>query len=292
LDPAQVLRGVLPPFVIAFVLLLAKLRRGGRDDGERGSMGALGALGLGLGTAVGAGFIVGALDPLLHPISMQHKLAWAALAGGLFGVVDQVLGTKSAARIALRTVLRFALPAAFLWWFLASRRVRAWSASEAWMWTSVFAAAIAALSVAIDSGVARRPGFSRPLALCAALAVAAGALVAFRVASYAQIAGSMSAALGGAVAIAFLSPGLSARGLGVPVATFLGSLALAGHYTGGMPAKTALAIFAAPLAAILVDVLGLGAKPKLAGPLRVALACLPGLILIWLTYEPAADSYY
>jgi hypothetical protein len=292
LDPQQVLRGVVPPFVVAFVLLLPRLASGAGKGAAPGGIGALGALALGLGAALGTGFVVGALDPLLHPVSMQHKLAWAALAAGAVGFVDQVLGVKSPGRIALRTVLRFALPAAFLWWFLANRRDRAWSTAEAWLWTSIFAAAIAALGTGIDLIAARRPGASIPCALTAALAVAAAALVAARAASYGQFAGAMSAALGATVAIALLKPALPARGAGMAVALFLGCLMLAGHYTSELAAKTALAVFAAPLAVVPAELLPLKERPALAGALRVALAMLPGLVLIWMTYEAPPQPYY
>jgi hypothetical protein len=189
-------------------------------------------------------------------------------------------------------VLRFVLPAAFLWWFLASRRTRAWDTSEAWMWTSVFAAAIAVLGTGVDWIAARRPGASIPCALSAAFAVAGGALVAGRVASYGQIAGAMSAALGATALIALLNPTLAMRGAGMTLALFLGALVLAGHYTGELAAKTALAVFLAPLAPGLVELVPLRDKPALLGTLRVLMAALPGLVLVWLSYEAPADSYY
>jgi hypothetical protein len=299
LEPEQILRGAVPPFVVALILLLPLVRRGGaagRDSASGASgapgVGALGALALGLGALAGTGFVVGAVEPLLHPVSVQHKLAWAALAAALFGLVDQALGTRGPGRIAVRTVLRFALPAGFLWWFLATRRQHVWSTAEAWAWTSAFAAAIAVLATGIDLLAARRPGPSVPLALCAALAVAGGALVAGRTAAYGQIAGTMSAALGAAVVVALLHPGLSLRGAGVPVALFLGCLVLAGHTTGELAARTAIAVFAAPLAPALVELVPLRAHPRAAGALRVVLAALPGLVLVWMTYEAPAAGYY
>jgi hypothetical protein len=289
----QLLGGVAPPFALALLLLLPRLRRGDASRAEAG-IGPLGALGLGLGTALGSVFLLGGLDGVLRPVSVLQKMAWLALAGGLAGALDVFLGARPGLHLAARVVLRAGVPAAALWWLLGFLRAsRFEGTAEYALWIAAAAAAVGLLWSALDLLGALRPGPGLPIAWAASVAVTGGALVAARSASLGQTAGALAAALAALALVALVNRRLAARGAGGPVALALSGLLLAGHFAAQLSAPGALLCAIAPLLPALVELLPLRrTRPFTALVLRVILAVGPALFAAWLAYEPAGDGMY
>lgn len=290
----QVLGGIAPPFALALLFLLPRLRRAGDASRAEAGIGPLGALGLGLGVALGSLFLLGGLDAVLRPVSVTQKLAWLALAGGLAGALDVFLGARSGLHLAARVALRAGVPAAALWWMLGFLRAsRFEAAAEYALWIAAAAAAVGLLWSALDLLGALRPGPSLPIAWTASVAATGATLVVARSAALGQTAGALASAVGALALAALLNRRLAARGAGGPVALILSGLLLAGHFAAELSATGALLCAAGPLLPALVELLPLRrTQPFTALALRVILAVVPPLCAAWLAYEPAGADVY
>jgi hypothetical protein len=279
------LAGIVPPFVLALLVLLPLLRR----SIEAQALGGHGALALGFGMAAGVVFLLGGIEGVLHPVSVTQKLAWLGAASAVAGMIDGLLGQRKG----LRAALRLLVPGALFAWLLRFQIENAWSNSQAWIWIPALALGAALLWTALDAMASRRPGPSLALAWAASIGATGAALAASRSNSLGQMAGALAAALSAALLVVLWNRRLSLSGLGAPLAIVLGGLLLAGHFAAELSARgAALCASGMILPAAVELLLPLQARPRLAASLRVALALAPPLLATWLAYQAQSGNPY
>ncbi|MEM7200958.1 MAG: hypothetical protein AAF628_11865 [Planctomycetota bacterium] len=252
IDPlvGQVARGVVPPVVVAAVLLgveWVRLRR---------VKSGLPGRGWALPVAMGAGWFaaLAALEqvPPLPPITGIQGLGWAVLAIGGVASID--------ARWPRSGLLWWVgvVPAATLAtaWLLLRRLWQGWTATEAMTQTGLAAVGMMGLAVLVEIGARRGPGWVAAAVL--SVAATGGALVlAAGSALQGQLAGALAASAGCVAAWSWLDGrDRIGRGASLTFGCALGGLLLAGRHFSEVEPIPLLAIGFVPVCAML------GAVPR------------------------------
>ena len=274
----QVLLGVVPPALIAALVLLVAWRPWQRTPVENAGWGPTVACGL----AVLAGYLAIEGRPQFPPPEKWQWILYLGLAAMGLGLVDLI---GQAARWRPRWTRGLAGPLAAAAALLMLRHP---SPEAQPLWKAGLGLAVLLSWAALEPLARRRPGASIPLALLLSLAGAGAVIVLSGNAKLAGLAGALAAAMGAAVVVAWWQPRLSlAHGAVVVVVVVLSGLLFLGQaYTySSVPVVSFLLPIVAPAAAWIVEVpalRGMGAARALllrAGAVLVVVAVAVGLAL-------------
>jgi len=254
---------VLAPPLLAAVTLVLAMRLWRRDLPERAGAWAV-PLAFGLAVVPG---IVTADAWTLPPKETWHWVAVVVTAAAAVGVLEAFVpaGVAWPLRIALAVAAALAL-------------VGHWM-KPPWLWRVVTAAAILAVTGAVDDSARRSRGASVPAAACVAALLGSVTMLALHNIRLPWIAASLAAWLGVTAVLAAWRPRVSLAGPGATVTgVVLPAVLLTAffHATGDTPRWTALLATAAPCA-LLLDRLPVVAnrRPWVALTLRVLAVAVP-----------------
>lgn len=237
---SQLVWAVAAPLAIALLCMTIAWRpwrRRGRES-IRGSWG--GALG------IGAGYLVGHVAinrwPSLPPAGPTDWLFVFAAAGLAIGLIESIGG-----RAWVRASLRLVLCAGVSWFMLSPAFRQSQPAGVVAAWAAGQAASIFLIWTLLERLAQRRTGPSIPLALSLLMAAAGVFFLKTSSGKLAQLAGVLSAALGGASLAAMSAPLISvSRGmLAVAVPLYAALILYVWQYP--QPLATPVILAAAPL---------------------------------------------
>lgn len=173
-----------------------------------------------------------------------------------------------------------------------------WSDGQSAFW--IIAAILVGMPLIIEAleiVATKRPGASIPLALWIWAAGSAVALAATGSLKYGQFAGTLAAAMGAGVVIAWIYPRISfASGAASALYTLVGTLLMLGYFYSELPAIPALILAIAPLVLLIgeTNIVTLRA-PWLGATLRALLIAAPVaaaiLIAVWPQLNAAKNPY-
>lgn len=282
----QLVWAVAMPLGIAIVCMAIAWRPWQRDKREsiRGWWG--GPL------AIGLGYLVGHVAinkwPSLPPSSGDDYLFLFAVAGTVVGVLESIRMP-----VWIRWSIRLVLCTTVSWFMLSKGYKSGHTAGILVAWTAGQALAIFLVWTLLERLAERRTGPSVPLALSLLLAVASVYFLRGSSGKLAQLAGVLSASLGGAALVAMSVPRVSsARGLlAVAIPLYCALILYSWQYD--KPFGTPILLAAAPLALWIAE----WRESLTAVVGRVLLAVVPALfaltLLLWFLLDQASgESLY
>jgi hypothetical protein len=229
-----VLRGIVPPVVVASVLLVPAWARG---RGTRTPRAWPLPVALGLGTVAGHVALNG-WPPLALDVELKHGLFWVALLGAAAGALES---TRSRFLPAARLALALGLPV----YLLDFMRAHHWGPLEGWAWTAGLGLLVWLLGCGLERLARRRDGVELLPAWLVLLALAAGCLHVSGSMSLGQLAGSVCCVLGVGSVLVLLGPHLSVdQGTSTPLGLLLAGLLLGGLFASELGAVPALLLAA------------------------------------------------
>jgi hypothetical protein len=231
--------------------------------------------------------------PGFPPLLAEGWLPFVAAAALAAGLLDRLWLPESRAR-----AVPWILLAAFTIGSVLGPRRKVWSPGESAAWHGALVLGLAALQAALERAALRRAGASLPLAAFIWSSGTAAALAVTGSLKYGQLAGLAAAALGAAVVVSWIRPGLSlAHGPAATLVAWNGALLVLGYFYSDLPALPALLLAASPLT-LLIGEAGFvaGRRPWVGALVRAILVAAPVgtafLIAAWPTLVPAPGQKY
>lgn len=237
-------------------------------------------------------------SPRFPPIDTIHYLFFAALALPLIAAVDGLLARgettwkRFAITAAARAALGAGLAALVLPRLLKPIIEHTWQGNETFTYIALFAAAVGLIWLSLGALTDHAKGAGVPVALSVAAACTAVVLMMSGSQKFGQIAGMLTAALGGVALVSLWARRYpTAHGLAAPLAFLHTLLLLAGYYFASLTAQNALLLAIAPHAAWAGDLPGVRRMPPWARSLMrvLAVAITAGIAVAFAAVKFAHD---